>query len=50
MFGVDDGNNLYESSFNGLKMKENVVFHISGDVVVLGQLYRSDWWHDRKRI
>ena len=34
MFGVDDGNNLYESSFNGLKMKENVVFHISGDVVV----------------
>ena len=34
MFGVDDGNDLYESSFNGLKMKENVVFHISGDVVV----------------
>lgn len=29
MFGVDDGNDLYESSFNGLKMKENVVFHIS---------------------
>ena len=30
MFGVDDGNDLYESSFNGLKMKENVVFHKLG--------------------
>ena len=34
MFGVDDGNGLYESSFNGLKMKENVELKISGDVVV----------------
>lgn len=34
MFGVDDGNGLYESSFNGLKIKENVELKISGDVVV----------------
>ena len=34
MFGVDDGSGLYESSFNGLSMKENVIFHISGNVVV----------------
>lgn len=34
VFGIDKGNGLYTESFNGLKLPENTVLYVRGDLVI----------------